>query len=80
MSPVRIQEYEVANFKTIATKSALKKALKMTAQKIIPDPWTKEERPFNLYTSLPGLPRLLTSVNGSISKKSMRIYYDKKKL
>ena len=46
----------------------------------IPDPWTKEERPFNLYTSLPGLPRLLTSVNGSISKKSMRIYYDKKKL
>ena len=46
----------------------------------IPDPWTKEERPFNLYTSLPGLPRLLTSVNGSISKKSMRIYYDKKKI
>lgn len=28
ISPVRIQEYEVANFKTIATKSALKKAIK----------------------------------------------------
>ena len=46
----------------------------------IPDPGATEERPFNLYTSLPGLPRLLTSVNDSISKKSVCAYYNKKKL
>ena len=37
---------------------------------------TKEKRPLNLYVSLPRLPRWLTSVNNSISKKSMRMHYD----